>query len=85
MNDSQDTTESRSYLDKYLDEKFDTIEEARKEAREDRQEIFRTLVIIQRDISALKVKSGLWGGISGAMSTSVLLIGAYIKSKMTGG
>ena len=79
--------ENRRLQDKYLDSKFksndeahQTIAKALEDARIDRKDLFRAIDSIGRDISALKVKSGIWGGISGVVSTAIVLGIAWAKS-----
>ena len=79
--------ENRRLQDKYLDSKFKSNDEAHAsiqkgldDAREDRKDLFKAMEVIGRDVSALKVKAGIWGGLSGAISTSIVLGLAWIKS-----
>ena len=81
--------ENERFRDRYLDEKFgrlddklDTMVEGMKTARDDRVKLFESQKTMSNDIAALKVKSGIWGGISGMASATIILVGAWAKGHL---
>jgi|GEM_PF-3592663 len=72
------------YRDKYFEEKFKVLETSARDNRENQIKIFERLDEIGKDVSALKVKSGLWGGMSGAMSTIAVFAMVWLKEMFTG-
>ncbi len=64
---------------KTIHEKIDGINEDNKKAH---GEIFTKLNAMAADIVALKVKSGVWGFIAGAIPASITFIVLYIRSQI---
>ena len=64
---------------KTLNEKIDEIN---KDNKEEHGEIFSKLNAMAADIAALKVKSGVWGFIAGAIPASITFIVLYIRSQI---
>lgn len=64
---------------KTLNEKIDEINADNKK---EHSEIFSKLNAMAADIAALKVKSGVWGFIAGAIPASITFVILYIRSQM---
>ena len=73
--------------DETLELHFKTIHEKIDEINVDNKkehgEIFSKLNAMAADIAALKVKSGVWGFIAGAIPASITLVILYLRSKIS--
>lgn len=64
---------------KTLNEKIDKID---KDNERDHGEFFSKINKLTADVAALKVKSGVWGFIAGAIPASITFVILYIRSQM---
>ena len=70
----------RRMQDKYLDAKFANIDDKFRNVEEDCNEVKSDVKTLLKEVSALKVKSGIWGGMSGVVATATVLLAAWGKS-----
>ena len=55
------------------------VDEIRSENREEHKQLHGKVDVLSADVAALKVKSGVWGLIGGAIPTSLLALWFLIK------
>ena len=63
-------------------EKLKGREEKMDENREEHGKLFSKMNSLAEDVAALKVKSGIWGFIAGAIPTAATFMYLYVKGKV---
>lgn len=65
-------------------DKIDMIYDEVKYLREQNDKVREDVSTIKTDVGKLKVKSSIWGGVSGAVPAGLALAWFYLKNKVGG-
>ena len=79
--DSQVPLNGWSQWEKLIVYRLDTLAKGLEELKETAETLIGGHAKLSEEITAIKIKSGMWGAVSGALATALGGLGVYLTNK----